>query len=246
VNADDPLEASKVASDAFGAAFKKVKSALKAVSVQRIRRLPERAAPKRFGGRVVPIAVPLVLGLVCIILGAGLVAAFVVYSPRTGELESQLAEKDNTISALQLQVQSLQNNVNQSNSQLAVLNQRVVELTTQISNLQQYYNQVLFLNMSNSLLYQQGVNLEPGANFTVWNDVLQYAGYLTVQVQSSSNTTWIEVIYSAYGVTYDSKVTVGTGASAAFPVLPSQVAIIIGNTETVDAVSAAVTATYTY
>ncbi len=88
--------------------------------------------------------------------------------------------------------------------------------------------------------------MEAGANFTVWNDLLQFAGYVTVEVQSSSNTTYIEMIYSAYGVNYDEKVIVGAGGALAFPVLPSTMAIVIGNTETVDPVSASVTATYTY
>ena len=76
--------------------------------------------------------------------------------------------------------------------------------------------------------------------------MLNFAGFVSVAVQSSSNTTYVEVVYSSYGVNYDNSVTVGTSGTAAFPVLPGTIEIRVGNTETVDSVNATITALYNY
>jgi hypothetical protein len=95
-------------------------------------------------------------------------------------------------------------------------------------------------------VYNQAVNQAADANTTIFTNVIYYAGYVSVDVQSNSTTTYVEVIYSSYGVNYDNSVTVGTSGTAAFPVLPGSVEIRVGNTETVDSVNATVTATYYY
>jgi hypothetical protein len=66
---------------------------------------------------------------------------------------------------------------------------------------------------------------------------------VTVQVQSSSNLTFVEVIYNSFGVAYDNVVTLGND-TVAFPVLPGTVVIVLGNTEPTDPVSGTATAIY--
>lgn len=76
--------------------------------------------------------------------------------------------------------------------------------------------------------------------------MLQFAGYVTVYVQSSSNTTYVTLSYSYREVAYQNTVTVGTNGTAAFPVLPALVKINVGNTDTVSPVTTSIMAIYYY
>ena len=148
-NADDPLEASKLASEAFGTALRKVKSERQSVSKQRMGKMVERT-----GQKVVNRRVALVLGMICILLVAALVAVIVVYKPmaNTSALESQLAEKDTTIAQLNNQTIALQNEIaryvtyltNESGSNSSDLIAQIDSLNAQIEVL----NNDLNLNAS--------------------------------------------------------------------------------------------------
>ena len=238
-NADDPLEASKLASEAFSAALKKVESERKSASIQRTRKLAvTKPSPKKIVNRTIPLA----LGLICIVLVAGVVGAIAFYAPMVTNLESQLTEKDTLISSMNATIVSLQNSLNQSSSTSATKDAQIVGLNHAISTYLNYLN----LNVSDLLVYNQTIYQNAGANTTIYYDMVQFAGYITVEVQSSSNTTYVVLAYSSYGVNYNSTITVGTVGTAAFPVLPGPLYINVGNTETADAVAAIVTATYTY
>jgi hypothetical protein len=204
--------------------------------------MAEKTSQKKVVGRTVAIA----LGLVCIVLLAGLGGAIVVYTPMINNLESQTAEKDNTISSLNntisslnRQISVLQNTLNQNNSDTSA---EIAALNAQISSL----TNMLYLNASGVLVYNQAMTQDAGAYTTIWNDILNIAGYVTVAVQSSSNTTYVAVAYSTLGVYYNNNVTVGTSGTAAFSVLPGLIEIRVGNTDLVDPVTATVTATYYY
>ena len=199
--------------------------------------------------KVVGRTVAIVLGLVCIILAAGLVAALAVYLPTGAEkdsLNAEIAEKEQTIASLNLQIASLRNSINSqntSNSDTAALQAEITNLQAQVQSL---YN-VLYLNATGILVNPQSFDQEPSTNGTIWDGSvpLQYAGYVTVQVQSSSNQTHVELAYNSYGIVYDSVVTLGNG-TASFPVLPGTVIITLGNTEPTDRVTGTVTALYYY
>ena len=208
-----------------------------------------KTSQKKVVGRTVAIA----LGIVCIVLVASLVGAIAVYTPMVNNLKSQTAEKDDTISSLNSQISALNSSLNQissstssKDSQIAALNLQVAGLNSQVSSIAS----ILALNVSTYLVYNQGVTQEPNASTTVFptdeQTPLYYAGYVYVAVQSSSNTTYVEVIYTLYGINYDNSVTVGTSGTAAFPVLPGPINIRVGNTETVDSVNATITVTYYY
>jgi hypothetical protein len=244
-NADDPIEASRLASEAFSAALKKVKSERKTAPVQRLTRMAAAPTQKKVVNRTMVIA----LGLTCLVLAAGLVGSIAVYMPMVNNLQSQIAEKDNTISSLNNTISSLnrtnqvlqnaisQLSLNQSDmeSEIAYLN----NMTANLINMTQ-------LRVYGLLVYNQAVNQAADANTTIFTNAIYYAGYVSVAVQSNSTKTYVELAYSSYGVNYDNNVTVGTSGTAAFPVLPGSVEIRVGNTEAVDSVTATVTATYYY
>jgi predicted PurR-regulated permease PerM len=97
-------------------------------------------------------------------------------------------------------------------------------------------------------------------NYTSWSFTASYAGYILVNVQSSTtNNSYVRVIYSSYVINYDNTVTVGTSGTAAFPFsvynflvfplptkLSTNVEIRVGNTNTVSNATETVTITYHY
>ena len=149
-------------------------------------------------------------------------------------LNSQLTEKDDMISSLNSQISTLQNNLASKDSQIKSLNSTILSL----------YD-YLYLNVSALLVYTS-VDQEANSSTTVWNYMLQFAGYVTVYVQSSSNTTYVTLSYSYREVDYQNSVTVGTNGTAAFPVLPALVKINFGNTDTVSPVTTSIMVIYYY
>jgi cell division protein FtsB len=203
-------------------------------------------AERKVVGRKIAIG----LGVICIVLSVGLVVALAAYLPTSAQVDSlnaQIAQNSATVAALNSQITSLQSQVNRLNSSSA----NAEYLQSQISDLQQQIqamSNVLYLNASSILVNNQGFSLEPYTNVTVWNQPdtpLQYSGYVTVQVQSSSNLTYVELVYNSYGVAYDNVVEV-SNSTVAFPALPGPVVLVVGNTELTDSVTGTVNAIYYY
>jgi uncharacterized coiled-coil protein SlyX len=207
--------------------------------------------------KVVSRTVAIGLGVVCVVLAAGLVGALVLYAPMVADLQSQLSDQDSTIASL--------------NSQISGLTSQVASLTMQVASLKasldQSYNSsevqaliaeyvqqiqddqaIISLSKSGYVVQNFPINQTAGEITEIWNDNLGYAGYVGVQLESNSSTTYARVMYTL-PVTediFDYNATVGTSGSAVLPVLPGTVSIAIGNTELVDAVNATVTAVYYY
>lgn len=140
-------------------------------------------------------------------------------------------------------IASLQSSLNQSSSGSAAKDAQIAALNYQMSNLFNYLN----LNVSSLLVYNASLYQNAGSNTSLYYEGVQFAGYITVQVESSSNTTYVKLAYSSYGVNFDSNMTVGTIGTVAFPVLPGLIDLRLGNTETGNStIAAIVTATYTY
>jgi cell division protein FtsL len=193
---------------------------------------------------------PLILGTVGAMLAVGLVVALVVYLPLNGTINSlntQIGEKNQTIASLNLQITSLQSQIdslNSTNTNVDVLEGQISDLQAQIQSL---YN-VLYLNASATLVGTQTLQQDPSTNSTIWDETQQpliYAGYVTVQVESSSNLTYVQLYYNSYGTVYDNVVTMGND-TATFPVLPGNIIIVVGNDEPTDLVTTTVTANYYY
>jgi uncharacterized coiled-coil protein SlyX len=208
-------------------------------------------AEKKSEKKVVSRKVTLALGVICIVLAAGLVGTIVVYAPKASDLQSQIATKDSTIASLNSTVSSLTSQISSLNSQISTLNSQVVSLQSTLNetnNALASYVAILGLSQSSALVQNFPVTQEANSTTLLWNDYITYAGYVVVQLTSSSNTTYAGVVYAlpVTGENFDFNVTLGTSGTAVFPVLPGLIAVGIGNMELVDSVNATVTAVYYY
>ena len=216
---------------------------------------PSRAPPigkktEKMGKRKIswkPVAIALVL--VCIVVSAGLVGVLAIYLPMVDDLNSQIEDKNTDIAtftmqigSLNAQVMSLQNSLDQSNSTIENLQEGVETLNLQI----QSYLNLLYLNASTYLFSQTPVSQNASTYTPMFQDAIQYAGYVGVNVQSTSNTTYVQALYSSFRVNYNNNVTVGLAGTAYFPVLPGTIEIRLGNTdlEQGDIINATATAIY--
>jgi cell division protein FtsB len=208
---------------------------------------PVRAGKRKVSWRAVAIA----LVMVSIMLSAALAGVIAVYLPMADNLQSQIADKNSDIadlnsqvSSLNAQISSLQSSIDQKDSNISDLQDGIDVLNSQIAA----YLNIIYLNASGSMISDQGVSQNQSDFTVVYQNTIQYLGYAAVGVQSTSNTTYVELLYSAYGINYDHNVTVGTAGTAYFPVMPSTVEIRVGNTEpyTGVLVNATVSAIYHY
>ena len=191
---------------------------------------------------------------VVVILAASLVGVIAIYQP----IDSQLAAKDNTINSLNAQILNLESELaSQSNSsstqayvnQITLLNQQLASLndsfTAARSDAYSFQN-ILQLQESGILYPSSSITQAANASTTIWNDQLEYAGYVIVQATATANTTYAEVFYSYTGVNFDYNQTIGTSGSAVFPVLPGIVQVIVGNINQNNSNNLTITATYFY
>jgi predicted PurR-regulated permease PerM len=133
-------------------------------------------------------------------------------------------------------------------SQISSLNSKVSDLTA-------------IANLEKSTVWVNDTTVtQTASNYTSWFFSASYAGYVSVDVQSSTtNNTYVRVIYSSYAINYDNTVTVGTSGTAAFPVsiyqflvfplptkLSTNVEIRVGNTNTAGNATETITITYYY
>jgi glutathionyl-hydroquinone reductase len=186
------------------------------------------------------------LATICVILAASIVTILLVYQPTT--LQAQMKEKDDTISSLQQQINNLQYQLSTTpnssayTQQIAYLQQQLSDLNDTLASTNEYMaylGNITQLRVSQYLAYQQAVS--PGTD--AFNNLVYYAGYIVVQATSSSNTTYVQMLYSSNGVDFNQTVTLGTEGTAVFPVLPGTVEIGFANT---DQTSEAVTVTIIY
>jgi hypothetical protein len=134
--------------------------------------------------------------------------------------------------------------INDRNSQLADLQKQIAFDNSTIDRL------TAIVNLSNSTVWVNNESVaqlagNSSSTYTSWSFSVSYAGYVVVDVLSSSNpNTYVELKYSWNGVNYDNTVNLGSGGSAWFPVLPSNnIGVrVISN----DFISASETVTITY
>ena len=207
--------------------------------------MTQETSQKKVVGRTVAI----VLGMICIVLSASLVAVLALYLPTANsvnELNSEIEAKENIIASqnatmvsMNLQIAALQNSLQQSSTK----DETIADLNSYISSLLN----IVYMNASTILFQNQGVQMATSENITIWSDYLTYAGFIAVQVESSSDTTYVQAIYYSSDVDYNEIMTVGKSGTAAFPVLPtSMIDIRIGNLESSALVNATATAIYHY
>jgi hypothetical protein len=204
--------------------------------LDRITQESNKPKPKKMVRRSVAVA----LGIVCIILVlvVSLVGAFEYYRPI-------INDKDKTISSLNSQVSRLNSNVT---SLQYWLDANETYLQNQIAE----YNMVLRLGFTNYTIWTDNLTVSQGPNSYNYfaAETIFHAGYVLVNVQSTTNNTYVEEDY--YGILYLNRVDVGTSGTMIYPVpiapskLPSNVVIMIGNNNSISGANITATVTYYY
>jgi hypothetical protein len=199
-----------------------------------------------------PKIVVIALAVICVILAASLIGVIALYQPNNSQ--TQLAEKDATISSLRTQIAVLQSQLSNTPNastyvtQIAYLNQQLVALNDALNSTNSdmlSLQSIVQLQMSGTL-YNGNFNQDANTTTTLWNTELDYAGYIVVQATASANTTYVEVSYSYAGANFDYNQTLGISGTAVFPVLPGTVTVIIGNTNQTATNSVTASAVYYY
>ena len=171
----------------------------------------------------------------CIVLLASVVGVIAFYWPTVDTLNSQIAEKDFTIgdltenvTALTDQISDLQSSINQKDNTITNLQNSIDPLNSVIA----YYLSIMMINETSYLVEPTTFTLNASESGQIYQFGLDYAGYASVSIESSSNTTYVQLSYKYKEVNFDQNVTVAESGTAYFPILPAVITIKIGNTDT--------------
>jgi hypothetical protein len=173
---------------------------------------------------------------------------------------SQIANLTNQKNQLQTW---LSENITSYETQISTLNARITQMQTWLNGNITAYNSYVadhhhtdedytnFYNISNLADSAVWVNdqtiSQPAGASTSWTEPVNYAGYVSVSVQTSSVAgTHVRVTYSAYGVSFDQEIVVSAGGTAVFPILPSNVTVEVGNSNNILEGGATENVTITY
>jgi cell division protein FtsB len=191
----------------------------------------------------------IVLGALCIIFIVLLAVTVYVFSNQVARLQLEVATKDETISQLRSEVASKDSRIAQLSSQVNSLQDQLEKLQNENSALKaqvQELQDIVSLRKSTTWVSYQTVS-EPASSYVYWTFYANYPGYVVVTIHTSTTTNnYVEVIWSAYGINYDQRVSLSSGGSAAFPVLPASVEIRVGNTNWLSGATQTVSITYRY
>jgi hypothetical protein len=195
---------------------------------------------------------------IALILTGSLVGVIAIYSP----IDSQLTAKDKTINDLHAQISNLESQMDNSTgnsqtnqayiSQISQLNQELLDLndsyTTAASDATSF-NSIIQMQES-GLLYSTAttgpITQDANSTTTLWNDQLDYAGYVVVQASANATSTYAQAIYTYSGYNFNLNQTIGTSGTAIFAVLPGAVEINLGNMNETSANTVTATVTYYY
>jgi len=216
-------------------------------------------------------ALGIVIGLIVGLVIAGIPAGYFYMNnsslnSKYTTLESNYSSLNSQYSSLQSQYSSLQSQSSSLQSQYSSLNSQYSSLQSKYSSLQSQYSSLQsnssFLNSQYSSL-QSIVSLsqtetkvnsqtisQPAGYYTYYTfNNINYAGYITVDVSSSTTSnTWVEIVgTSSNGISYNSgQLPVGSSGTVSYPVLPGTVQVEIGNSNLFSGATETVTITYTY
>jgi len=172
------------------------------------------------------------------------------YNSQYSTLQSQVADLQAQLDSLTADYQNYIASHTYTNLEYNLLQSQIVSLQNQITSLQSQVNNLNnIVNLAGSTIWVNSQTIsQPASSYTYWTASASYAGYISVYVQSSTTTnTYVEVVWSAYGVSYDNTITIGVSGTAVFPVLPaSNIQIRVGNTNLINGATETVTVTYHY
>jgi hypothetical protein len=195
--------------------------------------------------KTVSRSVALALGIICIVLIAGIGGVMAYYTVYNTNGNRHYTDADYNA------LQNLYNSeVQQYNTYIADHHNTDEEYNTAVSNYNNEVNtynnyvsdhshtdedynsvnNIASLNDSAVWVNDQTIS-QPSSSFTVWTVSADYAGYVSVWVQSSTVPgTHVKVIYSAKGVDFNQELVIGYGQTANFPLLPSSnIQVEVGN-----------------
>lgn len=191
------------------------------------------------------------LAVVCVVLAASLVGVIAVYVPNGSQ--TQLTEKDNTISSLQAQINNLEYQISTTNSttyltQIAYLNTQLSNLNDTLTSIYSDYAslQKIAELTTSEVWYDNSFNQNGNETTTLGTAQVDYAGYVVVQATATANTTYAQVLYTFGGIDFDLNQTIGTSGTALFPLLPGSIQIRMGNINQSDANNVTATITHYY
>jgi len=177
----------------------------------------------------------IVIGLIIGLVIAGIPAAY--FYMNYSSLNSKYTTLESNYTSLQSQYSSLQSQYSSLQSQFSSLN-------SQYSSMQS----IVSLSQTETFVNSQEIHQPPGY-YTYYTFNISYAGYITVDVSSSTiSNTWVEIVgYSSNGISYSSgQIAVGYSGTVSYPVLPGTVQVEIGNSNFLNGATETVTITYTY
>jgi len=229
---------------------------------------------KRVVGINTAIALIIVVVLLAAVLGYSMYYYTAEINSKNNTLSStnnELNSKNSTIQSLNLQINTLNSEIsslnnqitnlkaqlNTSNGTIQSLNSEISSLNNQITNLKAQLNtsngtianlqEILSLSGTTVEINSQTIS-QPAGYYTYWTLSIPYAGYIVVEVLSSTSTnTYAIVSWSSYGVNYSDSVTVGSSGTVNFPVLPSSNVVVgVGNSDLIIGATETVTILYYY
>jgi cell division protein FtsB len=189
--------------------------------------------------------------IVMIVLLASMAGVIAVYVPlavnnATENVNAQLEAKDANITALNANITSLNSQISSLQSRISSNTETIKELTDVNQYLNSQIASYLLLNTTTYIYTEETLTQNASESTTIFQDVLNYAGYVGVTVQSTSSTTYVQLYYAYKGVIFNQNVTTATSGTAYFPILPTGITINVGNTDTYtgDTVNATLSVTY--
>jgi cytoskeletal protein RodZ len=196
--------------------------------------------------KVVSRTIAIALGLVCVVLAAGLIVSVANGSLNSdkqtiSDLQDQVSSQSDQISSLTSQNTVLTNQLSTAKSNSTTLAEKVANLTSTIND----YESIIAMNNSDIALDNQTYTQDANATTTLYDGTITYAGYAVIEVEATSNTTYIQAIYTCGDLDYNQTIIVGTSGTAIFPILPGDLTLVIGNVG-LESNNATVTFTYYY
>ena len=161
--------------------------------------------------KMVSRKVAIALGIICIVLVA-LIAYFTVTGISATTSYNNLQNQNKQLQTWLIGNETL---LNQTETNDTLLQNQNTNLTSQVNDL----TSALYLEESTVWVDNQSLSQLPNSS-TEMDFFDDYAGYVSVNVTSTTFTTYVEAIYSAHGIDYDNRVIVGINGTAIFPVLP--------------------------
>jgi hypothetical protein len=183
----------------------------------------------------------LALSILCVALLAGLVVAVIAYARLDSAYNDKISEF-NTYAANHSHNNTEYDVFSEANSLLQAYKMTHTHVDADYDSL------TATVNLEREAYWRLNQTIsQPPSSYTNWTVTASYAGYVSVDVQSSTNNTYVQLIWSSHGISFDQKIVVGTNGTASFPILPaSNIDIRIGNSNVFDEATENVTATYYY